>query len=74
MAIFIPTPVELLEAVASLRLPTRVDARLQALMDRSNDGALTPAERAELEAWVEWSEELAPLRAQALHLLRQSRA
>jgi hypothetical protein len=69
MSVIIPTPVELLEAVAELHLPPRADQRLQRLMDRNTDGALTEAERVELEALVEWSESIAPVRAQALHLL-----
>jgi hypothetical protein len=55
--------------MAALRLPDKADHRLQVLMDRNTDGALTLAEREELEALVEWSESIAPVRAQALHLL-----
>ena len=60
---------EMIEAVAALRLPPRGDRRLQALMDRNNDGALTPEQREELEALVELSETIALVRAKALHLL-----
>lgn len=42
---------------------------MQTLMDRNNDGVLTSAERKELAALVEWSENVSLLRAQALHLL-----
>lgn len=38
-------------------------------MDRNNDGALTAKEREELEALVEWSEEISLIRAKALRLL-----
>jgi hypothetical protein len=38
-------------------------------MDRNTNGALTEAERDELETLVEWSETIAPMRAQAIHLL-----
>lgn len=62
-------PRELMEAVAALRLPPRVDQRLQELMDRNTNGALTEAERAELETLVEWSDTITPMRAQALQLL-----
>jgi hypothetical protein len=72
MGSLVPTPVELLEAMASLHLPPKADERLQTLMDRNNDGLLTPAERVELEVLVELSEEIAPVRAQALHLLGKS--
>jgi hypothetical protein len=69
MSAIIQAPVELLEAVAELHLPQRADLRLQELMDRNNNGTLTAAERVDLEALVEWSESIAPMRAQALHLL-----
>jgi hypothetical protein len=55
--------------VASLRLPLKADDRLQALMDRNTVGALTQAELEEFESWVELSETLALVRAQALKLL-----
>jgi hypothetical protein len=42
---------------------------MQALMDRNNEGLLTPSEREELESLVEWSESVALLRAEAWHLL-----
>ena len=38
-------------------------------MDRNTEGLLTDAERAELETLVELSEQLALVRATALHLL-----
>jgi hypothetical protein len=59
----------MVEAVAALRLPDRADRHLQALMDRNTNGALTPAEREELQALVELSESIALVRAKALHLL-----
>jgi hypothetical protein len=65
----IQAPVELVEALAELRLPPRADRRLQELMDRNTNGELTEAERMDLEALVEWSESVAPMRAQALLLL-----
>jgi len=69
MPAVVQAPLELVEAVAALRLPPRADRRLQALMDRNTNGALTPAERDDLEALVELSETIALVRAQALHLL-----
>jgi hypothetical protein len=69
MATVVQAPLEMVEAVASLRLPPRADQRLQVLMDRNTNGALSPGEREELETLVELSENLALVRAKALHLL-----
>jgi hypothetical protein len=69
MSVVVQAPLEMVEAVASLRLPSKADQRLQVLMDRNTNGALTPGERDELESLVELSETLALVRAQALHLL-----
>jgi hypothetical protein len=69
MAAVIQVPLDLVEAVAALHLPARADRRLQSLMDRNTEGALTLTEREELEALVELSENIALLRARALHLL-----
>ena len=38
-------------------------------MDRNNEGQLSSAEQAELEALVEVSEQMSLVRAEALHLL-----
>lgn len=62
-------PIDLLEAVAALRLPPKTDARLGWLMDRHTNGHLTSAEREELEALVELSETMSLLRARALRVL-----
>lgn len=43
-------------------------------MDRNTNGRLTPDERAELEAWVEVSENLALVRARTLRVLGRSPA
>ena len=69
MPAVISAPLDMVEAVAALRLPSRADRRLQDLMDRNNEGPLTPGERDELEALVELSETIAVVRAKALHLL-----
>jgi hypothetical protein len=69
MATVVEAPIEMVEAVASLRFPPRADRRLQRLMDRNNEGLLTPEEKEDLETLVELSESLALMRAQALHLL-----
>ncbi len=65
----IETPVELVASVADLRFPPKIDAHLQALMDRNTEGQLTESEREELEALVELSETISLLRVQALRVL-----
>ena len=55
MSALIEAPIEMVEAVAGLHLPPRADQRLQDLMDRNNNGALTLEEREQLEALVELS-------------------
>lgn len=69
MSAMIEAPVDLMEAVAHLRLPLHADRQLQRLMDANNNGNLTPSDREQLADLVEWSESLSLLRAQALHLL-----
>lgn len=59
----------MVEAVASLRFPPISDKRLQVLMDRNNDGALTADERDELESLAELSEAISLVRADALAVL-----
>ena len=65
----IEAPVELVTSVADLRFPPKIDAHLQALMDRNTEGQLSEAEREELEALVELSETISLLRVQALQAL-----
>ena len=65
----ISAPLDWVELVSELRLPSRSDRRLQQLMDRNNDGLLTEGEREELASLVEVSETLSLVRAKALHLL-----
>ena len=65
MSAVIEAPIEMVEAVADLHLPPKADQRLQYLMDRNNDGALTTEEREQLEALVELSETIAIVRASA---------
>ena len=50
-------------------MPEKTNRRLQALMDRNNEGLLSSSEREELESLVEWSESVSLLRAEALRLL-----
>jgi hypothetical protein len=65
----VETPLEMVEAVAALRLSPARDRRLQILMDRNTNGALSSDQKEELEALVELSETIASVRAQALRLL-----
>lgn len=65
----IAAPVDWIESVGNLRLPSKADVRLQGLMDRNNDGLLSEGEREELEALAELSERLSLLRAEALQIL-----
>lgn len=51
------------------KLPEHADRRLQDLMDQNNEGKLSEQERADLAALAEMSEQLALIRAEALHLL-----
>ena len=44
MPAVIEAPVDLVEAVADLHFPPKTDQLLQSLMDRNNDGTLTPTE------------------------------
>jgi hypothetical protein len=74
MGATVAAPLEWVESVSDLRLPSRANERLQQLMDRNTEGLLTEAERAELEALVELSETLALVRAKALQLLGRTPA
>ena len=65
----ISAPVDWVESVGRLRLPPKVDRRLQELMDRNTEGTLTEREREDLESLVELSEEISLVRAEALHIL-----
>lgn len=67
----VQAPLELVEAMASLRFPPKADSRLQRLMDRNTEGRLTPDEREQLETLVELSESLSLVRAEALKLLNR---
>ena len=65
----IAAPVDWIESVGNLRLPTKAVLRLQQLMDRNNEGLLQDSERQELEALVELSERLSLVRGKALQIL-----
>lgn len=65
----ISAPSDWVETVSQLQFPLKADRRLAQLMDRNNEGLLTPPEREELESLVELSERLSLVRAEALRLL-----
>ena len=65
----IAAPVDWIEAVGNLRFPLKADRRLQELMNRNSEGLLQEAEREELEALVELSEQLSLVRGEALQIL-----
>ena len=69
MGATVAAPLEWVESVSDLRLPSRANERLQHLMDINTEGLLSDTEREELEALVELSEQLSLIRAQALQLL-----
>jgi hypothetical protein len=57
--------------IAAMEIPRATQARMQALMDRNNEGELTREERKELETLVEMSETFSLLRAKAMDFLRR---
>lgn len=65
----ISAPKDWVLSVSRLQFPKSTDQRLGELMDKNTEGALSVAERRELEALVEISEELSLVRAEALQLL-----
>ena len=69
MGAVISAPKSWIASVGRLALPKKADQRLQSLMNANNEGRLTAAERREMSALVEWSENVSLLRAQALRLL-----
>jgi hypothetical protein len=69
MPAVVATSLELVEAMACLRLPPNADRRLQRLMDRNTEGVLSPDQKEQLETLVELSESLSLIRAQAIQLL-----
>ena len=71
MSAVVEAPREMVEAVAALHLPPTADRRLQMLMDRNNNGALTADQREELESLAELSESISLVRANALQVLGQ---
>ena len=72
MSAVVQAPIEMIESVAELKLPSRCDRRLQLLMDLNNEGRLSSGEREELEWLVEISETISLVRAKAYQLLGSS--
>ncbi|HEX4797119.1 MAG TPA: hypothetical protein VH370_25225 [Humisphaera sp.] len=69
MSAVISVPLRMVEAVVALRLLAVSDRRLQVLMDRNNEGALSPEELDELASLAELSEAISLVRADALAVL-----
>lgn len=65
----IKVPLDFIEEAANLRLPPRLDQRLQELLDRSLGSRLTESEQEQLEALLEFASLLSGLRERALRLL-----
>jgi hypothetical protein len=65
----IKVPLDFIEAAANLRLPARLDQRLQELLDRNPASRLTEPEQDELESLLELASLLSGLRERARRLL-----
>ncbi len=65
----IKVPLDFIEEAANLRLPARLEQRLQELLDRSLASRLTESEQDQLEALLELASLLSGLRERALRLL-----
>ena len=74
MSAVVSGPGDWIEHVSDLKLPQTTDRRLQLLMDKNTEGALSSSERDELVSLVDLSEQLSLLRAEALRLLGKKSA
>ena len=72
MGAIVPVPRDALESLTAFRFPAKLDKHMQQLMDRNNEGLLTPSEREELEGLVELSEDLSLQKAQVERLLKNA--
>ena len=63
------TPKDFLEYLADMHFSREADVRIQDLMERNNEGQLTPSERAELASLASLSQEMSLVKARALLLL-----
>lgn len=61
---------ELAQRIAELRAPPEVQARIDELADKCNEGELTPEEAAEYDSYVDAIDLIAVLQAQARDVLR----
>lgn len=59
-------------ALASLRVGVRMQARVEKLAEKCNEGKLTPNERAEYEAYVQASTLIGILQAKARRILSKA--
>jgi hypothetical protein len=59
-------------SLAALRVGTRTQARVEKLADKSNEGKLTPKERAEYEAYIQASTLIGILQAKARRILSKA--
>ena len=61
---------ELAQKIADLRATPELQARIDALADRCNEGELTPEEAAEYDSYVDAIDLIAVLKAQARDVLK----
>ena len=65
----LPDLVSFVDDLTDIRFSPAMNARVQDLMGRNNDGALSAPEREELESLVDWSEQISLVRAKALQFM-----
>ena len=65
---------ETARALTALRVGKRTQARVEKLAEKCNEGKLTPAERAEYEAYVQASTLIGILQAKARKALARAKA
>jgi hypothetical protein len=64
-------PVDFAQKLAALRASPEIQARIDELADRSNEGLLTEKERADYEAYVDAIDVISILQAQARVVIAQ---
>jgi len=64
--------VDVARALVALRADERMQARVDDLAEKCNEGQLTPEERSEYEAYVQASTLIGILQAKARRILRQA--
>jgi len=64
--------VEAAQAITALKISPALEARIQELADRSNEGLLTDQEQAEYRGYVEGAEILSLIKLKARRLLKDS--